>query len=78
MLLLTLPRRRRWAGLLAVFLSIAALTAVGCGGNTSTSGGSGGGGTGGTSNAQSGTYSFTITAVSGSLVHSAQVTVKVP
>ena len=39
-LLLTLPRRRRWAGLLAVILSMAALTAVGCGGNTSTSGGS--------------------------------------
>jgi hypothetical protein len=78
MLLLTLPRRRRWAGLLAVFLSIGALTAVGCGGNTSTSGGSSGGGTSGTTNAQSGTYTFTITAVSGSLVHSAQVTVKVP
>src|SRR5882757_5253362 len=78
MLLLTIPRRRRWAGLLAVVLSIAALTAVGCGGNTSTTGGSTGGGTGGTSNAQSGTYTFTITAVSGTLVHSAQVTVKVP
>jgi hypothetical protein len=78
MLLLTLPRRRRWAGLLAVVLSLAALTAVGCGGNTSTSGGSSGGGTSGTTNAQSGTYTFTITAVSGSLVHSAQVTVKVP
>jgi hypothetical protein len=82
MLLLTLPRRRRWAGLLAVVLSLAALTAVGCGGNTSTTGGGGGGGTGGgnggTTNAQSGTYTFTITAVSGTLVHSAQVTVRVP
>jgi hypothetical protein len=78
MLLLTLPRRRRWAGLLAVVLSVTALTAVGCGGNTSTTGGSSGGGTGSTTNAQSGTYTFTITAVSGSLVHSAQVTVKVP
>src|SRR5882757_9838705 len=78
MLLLTIPRRRRWAGLLAVVLSLAALTAVGCGGNTSTTGGSTGGGTNGTTNAQSGTYTFTITAVSGTLVHSAQVTVKVP
>ena len=79
MLLLTLPRRRRWAGLLAVVLSVAVLTAVGCGGNTSTTGGgTGGGGTGGTTNAQPGTYTFTITAVSGTLVHSTQVTVTVP
>ncbi len=81
MLLFTLPRRRRWAGLLAVVLSLAALTAVGCGGNTSTTGGGtggGGNGGGGTTNAQRGTYSFTITAVSGTLVHSAQVTVNVP
>jgi subtilase family serine protease len=78
MLLLTLPRRRRWAGLLAVVLSLAALTAVGCGGNTSNSGGStGSGGTGTTTNAQRGTYTFTITAVSGTLVHSSQVTVTV-
>jgi subtilase family serine protease len=78
MLLLTLPRRRRWAGLLAVVLSLATLTAIGCGGNTSTTGGTPSTGTGTTTNAQSGTYSFTITAVSGTLVHSAQVTVKVP
>jgi hypothetical protein len=79
MLLLTVPRRRRWAGLLAMVLSLAVFTAVGCGGNTSTTGGSGGGtGNGGTTtNAQRGTYTFTITAVSGTLVHSAQVTVNV-
>jgi hypothetical protein len=76
MLLLTLPRRRRWAGLLAVVLSLAALTAAGCGGNTSTTGGSTGGGST-TTNAQRGTYTFTITAVSGTLVHSSQVTVTV-
>jgi subtilase family serine protease len=81
MLLLTFPRRRRWGALLAVLISLAAITAVGCGGNTSTSGGSGGGGGGGgstTTNAQPGTYTFTITAVSGTLVHSTQVTVNVP
>jgi hypothetical protein len=78
MFLFTVPRRRRWAGLLAVALSIAVLTAAGCGGNTSTSGGSSGTGTGGTTNAQSGSYTFTITAVAGTLVHSAQVTVTVP
>jgi hypothetical protein len=79
MLLLTMSRRRRWTGLLAMVLSMGALTMAGCGGNTSTTGGSTGGGTGSTTtNAQSGTYTFTITAVSGTLVHSAQVTVNVP
>jgi subtilase family serine protease len=78
MILLTVPRRRRWAGLFAVILSAAVLTAAGCGGNTSTTGGAPSSGTGTTTNAKSGTYTFTITAVSGTLVHSAQVTVKVP
>jgi subtilase family serine protease len=83
LLLITLPRRRRWSALLVAVISVAALTAVGCGGNTSTSGGSGGGGTGGgggstTTNASPGTYTFTVTAISGSLVHSTQVTVTVP
>jgi Pro-kumamolisin, activation domain/Bacterial Ig-like domain (group 3) len=82
LLLITLPRRRRWGALLAAVISVAALTAVGCGGNTSTTGGTGGGGGGGTgttiTNASSGTYTFTITAVSGTLVHSTQVTVTVP
>jgi hypothetical protein len=78
-LLFTLPRRRRWGALLAVLISVAALTAVGCGGtNTSTSGGGGGGSGTGSTNAQPGTYTFTITAVSGAVVHSAQVTVNVP
>jgi subtilase family serine protease len=78
-LLLIVPRRRRWTGLLVVLLSLAAFTASGCGGNTSTTGANTGGGSGSTTtNAQSGTYTFTITAVSGTLVHSAQVTVKVP
>jgi hypothetical protein len=65
--------------LLAVVLSLAAFTAIGCSGNTSTTGGTtgGGGGTSTTTNAQRGTYTFTITAVSGSQVHSAQVTVTV-
>jgi subtilase family serine protease len=81
MLLLTFPRRRRSGALLAVLISLGAITAVGCGAsNTSNTGGGGGGGGGGTTttNATPGTYTFTITAVSGSLVHSTQVTVNVP
>ena len=77
-LLLLFPRRRRWGALLAVLISATALTIVGCGGNTSTTGGGGGSGGGGSTNAQAGTYTFTITAVSGTLVHSTQVTVTVP
>ena len=40
--------------------------------------GSGGGGGTGTTNAQPGTYVFTVTAVAGTVVHSTQVTVNVP
>jgi len=83
LLLITLPRRRRWSSLLILLLSAAALTAVGCGSSSSSTtggggGGNGGGGGGGTSNAQPGVYTFTITAVSGTTVHSTQLTVTVP
>jgi subtilase family serine protease len=81
MLLLTMPRRRRWGALLAVMLSVAAFTAIGCS-NSSTTGGSGGGGGGGATPTPAGTYTYTITAVStvstGNLVHSASVVVTVP
>jgi hypothetical protein len=80
--LLMLPRRRRLSALLVALLSISALTAVGCGGSSSNSGGSGGGGGGGTTpgmtNSAPGTYTFTITAISGSLVHSVQISYTVP
>ena len=79
--LLMLPRRRRWSALLVALISISALTAVGCGGSSSNSGGSGGGGGGGTTpttNAAPGTYTFTVTAISGTLVHSAQISYTVP
>lgn len=78
MFLLVLPRRRRWGALLAVVLSVAALTAVGCS-NTSTTGNTNPTNpTNPTTPAAAGTYTFTLTAVSGSLVHSTQVTVTVP
>ncbi len=86
MLMFSLPRRRRWGALFLVLLSVGALTASGCGSNTvsapgsgsSGSGGTGGGGTTGTTvPATAGTYSLTITAVSGSLTHSSQLTVTV-
>jgi hypothetical protein len=80
MLLLTMPRRRRWGALLAVMLSVAAFTAIGCS-NTSTTGGGGGGGSS-TTPTPAGTYTYTITAVSnattGNLVHSASVVITVP
>jgi hypothetical protein len=74
MILLTLPRRRRWGALLAAVLSVVALTAVGCGSSTSTTGGgTGGGGTTPVTNASPGTYTFTITATTSTgLVHSIQ------
>jgi subtilase family serine protease len=78
MLLLTVPRRRRWGALLAAVLSVAALTAIGCSNNSSTTGGGGGGGTTPTTPTQAGIYTYTITAISGNLVHSAQVVVTVP
>jgi hypothetical protein len=81
MLLLTLPRRRRWGALLAVMLSVAAFTAIGCS-NSSTTGGTGGGGSGGATPTPAGTYTFTISAMAnantGNLVHSASVVVTVP
>ena len=78
--LLTLPRRRRWGALLALVISISALTAVGCGGSSSNTGGSGGGTTppAGTTNASPGTYTFTVTAISGTSVHSTQISYIVP
>jgi hypothetical protein len=79
--LFMMPRRRRWGALLAVVITISAFTAVGCGSNSSTTGGGSGGGTtppAGTTNASPGTYMFTVTAISGNLVHSAQIAYVVP
>lgn len=72
--LLMVPRRRRWGALLALCLSVAAIGALGCGSSSSTLVGGGGGGTGSTKPAPRGTYHITITATSGTLVHSTVLT----
>jgi subtilase family serine protease len=73
MVLLLVPRRRRWGALLAVVLSVAAITAVGCS-NTSTTGNTNPGNpTNPTTPAAAGNYKFTITAISNGLIHSATV-----
>lgn len=75
--LLTVPRRRRWGALLAVILSTAALSVAGCGSGSSSSGSSSSTTPPTVTNASTGTYNITVTAVSGGLVHSAVVTLTV-
>ena len=76
LVLILVPRKRRLGSLLAVLLSVAVIGAAGCGSNIATVGGGGGGGTK-TSPASPGTYNITVTATSGSLVHSVVLTYKV-
>lgn len=82
LLLVAVPRRRRWgASLLAVVLSAAVVAASGCGGSSSSPSGSGSGSGGTTKPAATGTYNITITATgssgSTSRVHSVVLTYKV-
>jgi len=75
-LLLTVPRRRRWGALFALLLSVAAISISGCGSSSSSTSGSSGSGSGsnGQTNATRGTYTVNVTAVSGSSVHTSVVT----
>ena len=77
MLLIAVPRRRRWGALLAVVLSVAAIGSVGCGGSNSLSSSGTGGGAGTTTNAAAGTYIITINATSGTIVHTSNVSITV-
>lgn len=73
-LLLTLPRRRRWAPLVVLLLSIGAVSVSGCGG--SSSGIRNPGNT--TTNATPGTYTLNVTATAANgLVHTSVITLKV-
>ena len=73
-LLLIAPRRRRWGALLAVVLSAGVFTAAGCGSGSSSSSSPGSTAPPTVTNATAGTYHIVITAVSGGIVHSANVT----
>jgi subtilase family serine protease len=80
-LLLIMPRRRRWGAILAAVISVATFTAIGCGGGasggSSSSSGSGSGSGATTTNATVGTYTIRVTGISGSLVHSTELTLNV-
>ncbi len=63
--------RKRWLGVLGLFVVVCILVGVACGG--SSGGGGGGGGTG----TPVGSYTITVTAVSGSTTHTTQVSLAV-
>jgi len=79
-LMLILPRRRRFMGTLVAVISIGLFAASGCGGGGNAGGGGGGGG--GSTNTPPGTYTITITAsgTSGStaVTHTATLSLVVP
>ncbi|HMG02395.1 MAG TPA: hypothetical protein VK596_04630, partial [Edaphobacter sp.] len=75
-LLLTLPRRRRFAPLVALLLTIGAVSVSGCGGGSSGSGTTNPGTT--TTNAARGTYTLNVTATAANgLVHTSVITLTV-
>jgi subtilase family serine protease len=73
-ILFTLPRRRRWGALLALLVSVAAISVSGCGSSSSSSSSSSGNNSNGQTNATRGIYTVNVTAVSGSAVHTSVVT----
>jgi ABC-type glycerol-3-phosphate transport system substrate-binding protein len=73
---IAVPRTRRRGALLTAVISIAAFTAVGCGSGGSTSSSSGSSSSS-SNNVSPGTYTVTIDATSGNLVHSTVLTLTV-
>ena len=72
-------RRRNWLALMAWVALFAALAGMGCGGGASTGGGGGGGSGGGGSNSgtTAGTYTVTITGLSGGMTETGTVALTV-
>ncbi|MHB1744299.1 MAG: Ig-like domain repeat protein [Acidobacteriaceae bacterium] len=70
MLLVGIPRRRRWSALLGILLLAAAAGGIGCGGGGTASRGGG-------NTTSSGTYTVTVTATSGTLTHTTAIAVAV-
>ncbi len=71
-----IPRRRRnWLAMLGLLVLFVSVAAIGCGGGSSNNGGGGGGG--GNSGTTTGSYTVTVTAVSGSITQTATVPVTV-
>ena len=68
---------RRWLALLAWFALFAAMAGMGCGGGSSTVGGGGGGGGQSNPGTTAGTYTVTITGVSGGMTETGTVALTV-
>jgi len=71
-LLLGVPRKRRWGGLLSVIFFAVLMMSVSCGGGSTGSGSGGGGGGGGITDpgTPTGTYTVTVNATDGTHTHS--------
>ena len=78
-LLFVPARRRNWLAFMAWVALFAAFAGMGCGGGSGTGGGGGGGGGGGTTNpgTTAGTYTVTITGVSGGMTETGTVALTV-
>jgi hypothetical protein len=79
-LLLFVPfRRRNWLALMAWLVLFTAMAGMGCGGGGAAGGGGGGGGGGGQTNpgTTAGTYTVTITGVSGGMTETGTVALTV-
>jgi hypothetical protein len=74
-LLLGVPKKRRWGGLLSIIFFAVLMMSVSCGGGST--GGSGGGGGTTDPGTPTGNYTVTVTGTSGSLTHTTSFTLTV-